>query len=205
MMNNPIEQSGRSIIEMLGVLAIIGVLTVGGIAGFSSAMSKYKITRITDEVQRMVTNIRSVYAGKRSYAGLDNKTAYTLGILNNEQCADENCAAATNAFSGSILLGVPNKAHYFSITYNGLTRDACTRLAMNNWGDATSGLVAVVVKGSAQGNQNSMAYSSDGLNVFTTDKHGDLPIPLAKAVAACRNLTATGEIDGLASITWVYR
>lgn len=202
---NQAEQSGRSIIEMLGVLAIIGVLTVGGIAGFSSAMSKYKITRITDEVQRMVTNIRSVYAGKRSYAGLDNKNAYTLGILNGEQCADADCADATNAFSGSILLGLPNQAHYFSITYNGLTRDACTRLAMNNWGDATSGLVAVVVKGSAQGGQNSQTYSSDGLNVFTTAKQGDLPIPLTKAVAACRNLTATGEIDGLASITWVYR
>lgn len=205
MIHSNSAQSGRSIIEMLGVLAIIGVLTVGGIAGFSSAMSKYKITRITDEVQRMVTNIRSVYAGKRSYAGLDNKIAYTLGILNSEQCADADCADATNAFSGSILLGLPNEAHYFSITYNGLTRDACTRLAMNNWGDATSGLVAVVVKGSAQGNQNSLSYSSDGTHVFTTAKQGDLPIPLAKAVEACRNLTATGEIDGLASITWVYR
>ena len=205
MISSDSAQSGRSIIEMLGVLAIIGVLTVGGIAGFSSAMSKYKITKITDEVQRMVTNIRSVYAGKRSYAGLDTKNAYTLGILNSEQCADEECAAPTNTFGGSILLGLPNNAHYFSITYNSLTRDACTRLAMNDWGNATSGLVAVVVKGSAQGSQNSMTYASDGLNVFTTTKHGDLPLPLAKAVEACKNLTATGEIDGLASITWVYR
>ena len=205
MISSDSAQSGRSIIEMLGVLAIIGVLTVGGIAGFSAAMSKYKITKITDEVQRMVTNIRSVYAGKRSYAGLDTKNAYTLGILNSEQCADEECAAPTNTFGGSILLGLPNNAHYFSITYNNLTRDACTRLAMNDWGNATSGLVAVVVKGSAQGSQNSMTYASDGLNVFTTAKHGDLPIPLAKAVEACKNMTATGEVDGLASITWVYR
>ena len=29
---------GRSMIEMLGVLAIIGVLSVGGIAGYSKAM-----------------------------------------------------------------------------------------------------------------------------------------------------------------------
>ena len=32
--------SGRSMIEMLGVLAIIGVLSVGGIAGYSKAMQK---------------------------------------------------------------------------------------------------------------------------------------------------------------------
>ena len=32
------EQSGRSMVEMLGVLAIIGVLSVGGIAGYSKVV-----------------------------------------------------------------------------------------------------------------------------------------------------------------------
>ena len=36
------KQSGRSMIEMLGVLAIIAVLSVGGIAGYSKAMLAYK-------------------------------------------------------------------------------------------------------------------------------------------------------------------
>ena len=36
---------GRSMIEMLGVLAIIGVLSVGGIAGYSKAMEKIKINK----------------------------------------------------------------------------------------------------------------------------------------------------------------
>ena len=35
-------QSGRSMIEMLGVLAIIAVLSVGGIAGFTKAMRMYR-------------------------------------------------------------------------------------------------------------------------------------------------------------------
>ena len=39
---NPI---GRSMIEMLGVLAIIGVLSVGGIAGYSKAMERIKINK----------------------------------------------------------------------------------------------------------------------------------------------------------------
>ena len=42
---NCIAQCGRSMIEMLGVLAIIGVLSVGGIAGYSKAMEMYKINR----------------------------------------------------------------------------------------------------------------------------------------------------------------
>ena len=39
------SQFGRSMIEMLGVLAIIAVLTTGGIAGYSKAMEMWKISR----------------------------------------------------------------------------------------------------------------------------------------------------------------
>ncbi|MCI7421142.1 MAG: hypothetical protein MSS98_05675 [Alphaproteobacteria bacterium] len=48
---------GRSMIEMLGVLAIIGVLSVGGIAGYSKAMTKYKVNKTTDEYSFMITEL----------------------------------------------------------------------------------------------------------------------------------------------------
>ena len=35
-------EKGRSMIEMWGVLAIVGVLSVGGIAGYSKAMKKIR-------------------------------------------------------------------------------------------------------------------------------------------------------------------
>ena len=41
--------AGRSMIEMLGVLAIVGVLSVGGIAGYSKAMEKFKLNKALDE------------------------------------------------------------------------------------------------------------------------------------------------------------
>ena len=40
---------GRSMIEMLGVLAIVGVLSVGGIAGYSKAMEKFKVNKLVEE------------------------------------------------------------------------------------------------------------------------------------------------------------
>ena len=49
--------TGRSMIEMLGVLAIIGVLSVGGIAGYSKAMEKFKINKILDEYSFMLAGI----------------------------------------------------------------------------------------------------------------------------------------------------
>ena len=43
-------QSGRSMVEMLGVLAIIGVLSVGAIAGYSKAMTKYKLNKQAEQI-----------------------------------------------------------------------------------------------------------------------------------------------------------
>ena len=41
-------------IEMLGVLAIIAVLSVGGIAGYSKAMEKFKINKALDEYSFLI-------------------------------------------------------------------------------------------------------------------------------------------------------
>ncbi len=49
-------EKGRSMIEMLGVLAIIAVLTVGGIAGYSKAMMKYKINKMISEYNYLIVN-----------------------------------------------------------------------------------------------------------------------------------------------------
>ena len=43
--DHKVMQCGRSMIEMLGVLAIIGVLSVGGIAGYTKAMERIKINK----------------------------------------------------------------------------------------------------------------------------------------------------------------
>jgi len=44
------DESGRSMVEMLGVLAIIGVLSIGGIAGYTMAMNKFKANEITNTI-----------------------------------------------------------------------------------------------------------------------------------------------------------
>lgn len=49
------NQTGRSMIEMLGVLAIIAVLSVGGIAGYSKAMEMYKEDKVIEEYSYMLT------------------------------------------------------------------------------------------------------------------------------------------------------
>ena len=57
-------QSGRSMVEMLGTLAIVGVLSVGGIAGYSYGMDKYRANEIINNVMlRAVDLVRQVAQG----------------------------------------------------------------------------------------------------------------------------------------------
>ena len=50
------SENGRSMVEMLGVLAIIGVLSVGAIAGYSKAMFKYKLNKHAEAVNMLINN-----------------------------------------------------------------------------------------------------------------------------------------------------
>ena len=68
--------AGRSMVEMLGVLAIIGVLSVGAIAGYSKAMMKYKLNK---QAEQMNTVINAVARNVHSFDNLlANKGAFNL-------------------------------------------------------------------------------------------------------------------------------
>lgn len=56
------NQSGRSMVEMLGVLAIIGVLSVGSIAGYQKAMFKYKMNKQAESFNMLLSNALQISA-----------------------------------------------------------------------------------------------------------------------------------------------
>ena len=80
-----IENTGRSMVEMLGVLAIIGVLSVGAIAGYSKAMFKYKLNKQAEGFNSLLNSAiqlqpdldRTVKAGGRFNA----EFFYKLGLV----------------------------------------------------------------------------------------------------------------------------
>ncbi len=51
------KENGRSMVEMLGVLAVIGVLSIGGIAGYTTAMSYYRANEILNDINLRATTI----------------------------------------------------------------------------------------------------------------------------------------------------
>ena len=83
-----VVQSGRSMIEMLGVLAIIAVLSVGGIAGYSKAMTKFKVNKTIDVITSAIVNTKTAFANEKSYLALSglhssfNKVKMLIDNLN---------------------------------------------------------------------------------------------------------------------------
>lgn len=50
------KEKGRSMVEMLGVLAIIGVLSVGAISGYQKAIMKYKLNKHATSFNMLLAN-----------------------------------------------------------------------------------------------------------------------------------------------------
>ena len=77
--SNPL---GRSMIEMLGVLAIIGVLTAGGIAGFTKAMRMYRSNiqkELLVQIFANAINLRSELAAMEN--NVSSKITYIFDVL----------------------------------------------------------------------------------------------------------------------------
>ena len=76
------NEIGRSMVEMLGVLAIIGVLSVGAIAGYSKAMMKYKLNKQTEQIGFIVDYIiANKEKLRRPIGDTDAKNYYMIPLL----------------------------------------------------------------------------------------------------------------------------
>ena len=58
------NERGRSMVEILGVLAVIGVLSIGGIQGYRYAMEKHRANDIVNEVNLRTRDTWNMYQTK---------------------------------------------------------------------------------------------------------------------------------------------
>ena len=191
-------QDGRSMIEMLGVLAIIGVLSVGGIAGYSKAMMKFKINKTIDQITQIAQNVRTLYARQKSYKNLSKKIAYKANLAPKEMFEGSGSGSygMTNAFGGYVTLSARGKNTYddekaFEINFGGLPDEACIELATQDWGsDTSSGLLVVGI--SAYGSTSFLDNTTTGYSNSVTAQAVpggsslSVPMPIDVAVEVCK-------------------
>ena len=87
------SENGRSMVEMLGVLAIIGVLSVGAISGYSKAMFKYKLNKHTEQMNTLINAVaRNVHSFDNFKYGQTMITPYLIkmGEIPTEMVKDDD-------------------------------------------------------------------------------------------------------------------
>ena len=209
------NESGRSMIEMLGVLAIIGVLSVGGIAGYSKAMNKFKTNKVADNVSMLVANIKTLYAQQNSYNGLDVNSAISMGVVPDELVStrpDENGAggALTNAYNGNVYIKAADSGtgadSAFYIIFTGLSKEACITLATNDWGSSfSSGLIGMQAKSGTGDNTAHTDADVDDIVMGCAGGSGiacagkSMPMDVGDAATAC-----ACDAGNTCSIFWKY-
>ena len=141
MMKNYQNQTGRSMIEMLGVLAIIGVLSVGGIVGYSKAMQKQKLNTTRNQIAHIVAGVKRYYLTQGSFAGLTTEVAKNAGIIPDEMATSGtgDQLTITNAYGGTIIVEVdPDNTgdnSVFGVAITGLPKEVAVDIGTGAWND----------------------------------------------------------------------
>ena len=77
-------------IEMLGVLAIIGVLSASGIAGYTKAMERYKLIKYREGIVELVSNFIHIKdelkfdSGENTWTTNYPEIMQAMGLLSDE-------------------------------------------------------------------------------------------------------------------------
>lgn len=136
-----VNEYGRSMIEMLGVLAIVGVLSVGGIAGYSKAMTKFKANKLIDQITTISMNIRTLFANERDYSSVTPANVVKLGVLPREMYEDTDVSGSNiiHAFGGNaevhyVFGRTVGHYDYFAVRMKSLPKDACVVVLTTDFG-----------------------------------------------------------------------
>ncbi len=141
------KQIGRSMIEMLGVLAIVGILSAGGIAGYFMAMEHHKTNAFVEKVNIIAMQARALYKG--DYTGSSIDALIRAGLIKDK----------TNPFGGNFYLAKQTGKEHFYITTTlySIPVDACVKIVTADYGSESWVSIATQV-----GNQDSWAgYTPD--------------------------------------------
>ena len=129
------QESGRSIIEIIGVLGLMGLISVGAFVLIRSGMANQRRTMIVDDVSKIVTGVRSLYADYDDYSALEFD-----GVQGEKALAA--ISVGTDGPYDNIKYGLYAKKtspDTFIVEVSGLSDSDCAIFGTQSWPGAVSG------------------------------------------------------------------
>ncbi len=163
-----INEIGRSMVEMLGVLAIIGILSATGLYGYHKAMIKHKTNKTVNQMATIVNNIRSAFVNttlqsvEHPYEALlgDKKLAtqklVEMNVFPDEMIVNANEPDIRNAYMGKVWVEAVDDGASFNVEFEDLPDDVAVALGTIDWGTSdASGLQEVLIAPAEEQQQQS--------------------------------------------------
>ena len=130
------NQQGRSMIEMLGVLAVIGILTVGGFNLVMKARTQQTLSEVTDTMTSLAAKVRHIVReyelDKTSTSTLKQYTinAKAFPEVLKDSWTDRNDVTYDVTYVGTNPM--------FWVNVSGLTEEMCLHMSNANYGTGVS-------------------------------------------------------------------
>ncbi len=187
------SELGRTMIEVIGVLAILTAVSVGINKFINNMHDKYKISRITQQITDLRKNISNRYVANGDYSVINIQDMIDSNVIPSDMVDDGKVIHAYNAevtFSGA--------RDTYQVTFPELPHHVCVELAVMNWNFGGSSDLYRLKVNDTEFNWPIMAAGGK-----------ELPVSISDAETAC--ILPPKEDEGGVTeynnntITWTFR
>lgn len=128
-------KQGFSLLELMLVLGIIAALVVGAFIVYPKVRASQQVELEAKNISTISAGIRSLYAGKSNFEGLNDSVALGAKIFpDNLIVGTGTSASLVNSFKGTVMVSSDGETHSgqddsgFFIKYTRLMPDVCSKL-----------------------------------------------------------------------------
>jgi len=131
------NETGRTLLEMTGVLAIIGVLVIGSVSGLRFGITWMQVSSVYSIVENTTAGVIDIYSWKKDYPlSTEGKIMAEKIIKSGDVCSE--CVATVNGAElklpwNSKMVIQPGDATYFKVILQNVPKSACLRLKEMDW------------------------------------------------------------------------
>lgn len=194
------HEKGATLIEVLGVLAVVATIAIGMFTGISRMNQKIKLTQAQTEVTDIVKAMRTQFSSFTP-SSITSQGLYDVGIFKN---IDEEGKSA-NVYGTEMVMELKSDVEnpYFTFSYKDISTSACPDLLLGDWGnDPSSGLKEIKVEGTGKTSVFQWAKDIRPVDEDNPDTPTSQPLlpSLEKAIDACTLPSGSGIV----TISWSY-
>jgi len=121
------NESGRSLIETLGVLMLAGLMVVAAVRMYQTVRHRQLRFIAEQELKTLVENTKIIYAGRKNYTGITKNYLIKTGVLKVEKIGGHDFRVQSN-----------NEGKTFSVIFDKLDMGDCAYFATKKFDWATS-------------------------------------------------------------------